>query len=210
MAKAPVPGVVKTRLCPPYTHEQAAEIACALLEDTWHAASAMAGAKLVLVLSGALQALPQSLQHMDIVSQPDGDLGMRIEFAARTGLHRASPVLVLGSDAPGISVDTLHSAAALLGSRDVVLGPSRDGGFYLIGFSRWEQGMLKGLPWSSKDTLAATMKQLEARGFRVGTVASLDDVDTVEDVYRLRAQVAAGRVAPRTVAVLEAISGGTS
>ncbi len=199
MAKAPVSGKVKTRLCPPLDFAQAATVASALLEDTWRAVTRDEATPAVLVLDGSPEAVPASLQMVDRIAQVRGDLGERMEAAAKALFAAAERVVLVGSDIPGIPSHYLDAAFASLEHSDVVLGPSGDGGFYLIGFSQFQDGMLGGLPWSSEATLRATIQQLVAGGFGVAQVDAFDDIDTASDLQRLHTEVVAGTVvAPAT------------
>lgn len=208
MAKAPVPGRVKTRLSPPLTAEQAARLAAAFLEDTWAAATALPGARVLLAHAGDRASFPASLADAPGFPQdPDPDLGARIEAVARAGLERGSPVLVIGGDLPGLETAALAAAEAALEQHQAVLGPSpRDGGFYLIGVHRCQAGLLAGLPWSRPDTFEACRARLVERGLAPALVQSHDDVDDAADLEALAAALAAGTItAPATAAALRAL-----
>jgi glycosyltransferase A (GT-A) superfamily protein (DUF2064 family) len=136
--------------------------------------------------------------------QRGADLGARVEHAARLGLARAERVLVIGSDLPGLPVARLVEARAALSTHDAVLGPSSDGGFYLIGLRACPPGLLSGLAWSVPETRAACAARLVQRGLRLACIASFDDVDDIEDLRRVERQIRAGQlVAPATARVLE-------
>jgi hypothetical protein len=122
----------------------------------------------------------------------------------RRGLARSAPVLIVGSDAPGLPPRLLRAALGALVDHDVVLGPSDDGGFYVIGSRRWQPGMLDDLPWSSGDTLTATARRLRGLGWSVALTSPWFDVDEVDDLHRLAGVIGAGEiVAPATAALLE-------
>lgn len=206
LAKAPVPGAAKTRLSPPLAPEQAAALASAFVLDTLAAARALEDAHVTLVYAGDRTCFPAPLQAIDGVVQRGADLGARIEHAARVGLGRADRVLVIGSDLPGLPTAHLAEARAALDQHDAVLGPSIDGGFYLIGLRACPPGLLAGLPWSAPETRAACAARLGQRGLRVAAINRFDDVDTFDDVRRLRAQIACGALhAPATSLALEAL-----
>jgi rSAM/selenodomain-associated transferase 1 len=203
MAKAPVPGRVKTRLVPTLSDEQAAELAAAFLIDTWRIAAALPGARPLLARAGAADRFPAALAGVDAVDQRGADLGARIESALVAALERGSPALVIGADLPGLPLAHLEAARAALAGADCVLGPSDDGGFYLIGANRWSPGALADLPWSRPETREATAARLESLGLVVATAPPFDDVDDPADLERLRVALRAGPDrAPATAALL--------
>jgi hypothetical protein len=177
LAKAPAPGAVKTRLCPPLSAERAAALTSAFIADTWRALGRVAGARRVLVYTGDRRRFPPALAGAEAWPQCAGDLGARIEHAARRALTVASRVVVVGGDAPALPPALVERAAASLASSDAVLGPALDGGYYLIGLQRCEPGLLAELPWSAETTLAASRARLHARGYRVVELPPWFDVD---------------------------------
>lgn len=206
MAKAPVAGRVKTRLSPPLTADQAASLAAGFLLDTWSVASQLDGASLFLSRAGPAGLFPPELAAVDAVDQRGSDLGARIESALLEGLERGSRVLVIGSDLPGLPLAHLEAARDALERADCVLGPSSDGGFYLIGARNFAPGTLADLPWSSPRTRASTIERLESRGFSVELAPPFDDIDEPSDLDALRARViAAPDSAPATHRALAAL-----
>lgn len=206
MAKAPRPGAVKTRLSPPLSKEDAATLAAAFLLDTW--ASAEAACDLVLLArAGRAADFPAPLDRAEGFEQAGGDLGARIEAVARDGLRRSGKVVVVGSDLPGLPPANLVAIGRALDTRDVVIGPSGDGGFYAIGFRACPVGCLAGIPWSHTSTRAQTRSALSAAGLEVVESVSYDDIDDIEGLLRLRGALEAGTVqAPATAEVLRTIS----
>lgn len=203
MAKAPVPGRVKTRLCPPLSPDRAARLASAFAVDTWASAVRVAGPLARLAYAGPRQRFAPPLRDAAGFAQVGGDLGARIEHAARAGLALADRAVVIGTDAPGLPPALIAAAAAELAACDAVLGPAVDGGYYLIGLRRCEPGLLADLPWSAPDTLRATERRLRARGFRVARLPVWFDVDDAAGLALLRAAIAAGAVdAPATKSAL--------
>lgn len=206
MAKAPVPGRAKTRLSPPLSPEGAARLAAAFAIDTWSAAASLADARPLLARAGPLERFPPPLCEAESFPQPEGDLGARIEGVAAAGLERAEVAILIGSDLPGLPVAYLEQARAALAERDAVLGPSADGGYYLIGLRRRVPGLLRGIPWSSPATRRATAERLRRAGMPAAEIARFDDVDEPQDLVRLRGLLAAGRLeAPATAAALAAL-----
>jgi hypothetical protein len=189
IAKAPVPGRVKTRLCPPCTPVQAARIAAAALSDTLSVAASTPSVRRTIVLDGRCGA-PAGWQ---VVPQRGGGLGERLAHAfADTALPGVASLLV-GMDTPQITPALLESLAGGLAGADAVLGPAHDGGWWALALrDPAHAAALVGVPMSTSDTGARTVDALRARGLRVGYGPALRDVDTAADA-RL---VAAG--APRT------------
>lgn len=120
--------------------------------------------------------------------QGDGDLGERMARAL-SHASRGAPVLVVGSDVPGLGAAEAELAFAALADADVVLGPAPDGGYWAIGASRpLPPGLLDGVRWSAAETRADTVSKAEAAGLRVRVLdVWLEDIDTVEDWTRWRA-----------------------
>ena len=197
IAKAPVPGEVKTRLCPPLTHGQAASLATAALLDTMEAVSASHAAHRVLALEGP----PGSwlLPGFDVVAQRPGEFGARLAGAIDDAWDRTPlPVLVIGMDTPQVQGPDLDRAVAPLvrGPADerprAVLGPAEDGGYWAIGVRRPVAGMFDGVPMSMSRTRAAQLERLHALGVSCRVVDGLRDVDGIDDA------VAVAHLAPAT------------
>ena len=202
LAKRPAAGRVKTRLCPPLLPQQAAQLAEAFIIDTCSSLGEVQGCERILCLDQPWTA--SSIATIDLWQQVDGDLGQRIEDVVMRGLQRASVVLVVGTDAPGLPPPLFEHAIALLQSSDAVLGPAVDGGYYLIGFTRFEPGLLAGLPWSTPHTLSSTLQRLRSRSYRVQELPCWFDVDDAADLKKLRMMLKRGAIcAPATSRVLE-------
>ena len=202
MAKAPVAGAVKTRLSPPLSALAAARLAAAFLVDTWRAAEA-SGLATFLVYRGERGSFPPELATATATPQAAGDLGRKMAAAAVWGLRRARSAIIIGADLPGLPPERLAAAAALLKTRDAVLGPSSDGGFYLLGLRRARLDFLDELPWSAATTRTATLERLKLEGYVPAEIEAFDDVDCPSDLARLRAALKAGELsAPATEALL--------
>jgi rSAM/selenodomain-associated transferase 1 len=200
LAKAPVPGRVKTRLCPPCTPAQAARVAAAALADTLDAVTAAGAGARVLVVDGRYPAPP----GWAILGQRGGSLGERLANAfADTRTPGAATVLV-GMDTPQLTADHLNTALGLLataGGPDAVLGPAADGGWWGLGLRQpGHAAVLRDIATSTATTGASTLAALRWRGLRVTLLGSLRDVDTAADAHAVAAECPpAGRFA-RTVA----------
>lgn len=189
-AKAPEPGRVKTRLINRLGKEGAAKLASAMFQDVWRVASSCPGVQPVLATIDT-GTFPVSIDSSNIWLQGEGDLGMRVERILRRGLEDAPAAIALGADSPSITVAHLQSAAAILGRHDAVIGPSLDGGFYLLGVRCCREGLLAHLPWSTCETANATVRRLKDEGVSYGELTPLFDVDTPDDLDLLCAYLRA-------------------
>ena len=193
MAKAPVPGTVKTRLVPPLTEEQAAELYGALLLDQLEHLSVFDDANLYIAFAPDEAAeLIKSLAPggFHCFPQRGADLGARMHevFAElRRRGHRNS--VIIGGDLPPVPLDTLRQAFAQLAPTEkrVILGPSRDGGYYLIGMNQSAPEIFSGMTWSHDRVLAQTTEKLADMGIAFGLLPAWFDIDTIADIERLRA-----------------------
>ncbi|MGD3108180.1 TIGR04282 family arsenosugar biosynthesis glycosyltransferase [Streptomyces sp. YGL11-2] len=192
IAKEPRPGRVKTRLTPPYTPDQAAELAEAALRDTLRAVRAMPARRRVLVLDGRPGSwLPAGF---DVRPQCAGGLDERLAaaFAATTG-----PALLLGMDTPQVTPALLAPALAPDAWRhcDAWFGAAADGGFWALGLAAPDPRLLRGVPMSTATTGAVQRARLTAAGLRVRDLPVLRDVDTAADAAAVAAAAPGGRFA---------------
>lgn len=204
--KGPAPGRVKTRLVPPCTPEQAARVHAAALLDTVEGASRGAeGAALELWIAGgpeALAAVARLVPGRRTQAQSEGDLGARLADAfARSFAEGAERVLILGSDHPTLPPERVRAAFRALSRPVVVLGPSRDGGYYAVGLRResWPaaRAIFDGIPWSSPEVLAATATQARRLGFEAALLEEWYDVDDADDLERARRDATPGSALTR-------------
>jgi hypothetical protein len=204
MAKAPVPGRVKTRLCPPCTPEQAAAVAAAALADTFDAVGLTPAVRRVLALSGSYAPPP----GWCTASQRGADLGDRLAYAfADTALPWTASVLV-GMDTPQVRPDLLTGAIASLARADAVLGPAEDGGWWILALREPRHGaVLRGVPMSRSDTGELTAAALRRAGLVVAIGPRLRDVDTAADAWAIARDCVDGRFAAAVAAHIPASSG---
>jgi uncharacterized protein len=192
MAKAPQPGQVKTRLCPPLTHRAAAEFYRCLLVDKIAQVNALHRVAPAVSYSPAnCKPVFEDLTppHFMLLPQRGDDLGARIlgtfEQLFRQGYTQ---VIVVDSDTPTLPTAYLEQALRLIAARenDVVLGPTEDGGYYLIGLRRAYPELFARMPWSTSQVLPETRRRSEQYGLTVAYTECWYDVDTPEDLLRLR------------------------
>lgn len=202
IAKAPVPGRVKTRLTPPFTPEQAAALAEAALADTLDAVLAAPVARRVLALAGTPgRWLPPGFT---VIAQRGGGLDERLaaafDDAALPDASRGGaplPMVLIGMDTPQVTPALLAGAARPLvsGAADAVFGPAADGGYWLLGLRAPDPSLLLGVPMSRPDTGSAQLDRLASAGLRVSMVPELTDVDHAEDAARIAAGIPGSRFA---------------
>lgn len=199
IAKEPVPGKVKTRLCPPCTPQQAARLAAAALHDTLEAVRAMPARRRVLVLSGRPGTwLPDGF---DVVPQRSGGLDERLAGAfAEAG---TGPALLVGMDTPQLTPALLAPALGPDSWQecDAWFGPALDGGFWALGLARPDPALLRGVPMSTPTTGRAQLARLAHKGLRVRRLPPLCDVDTAEDAAQVAAEAPGSRFAATAAAL---------
>lgn len=182
IAKEPVPGRVKTRLTPPFTPTEAAELAEAALTDTLAAVAGTNVARRVLALEGAPG--PWLPSGFDVISQRGAGLDERIAWAL-TDAHVSLPLplVLIGMDTPQVTPALLAAAVGPLvsGTADATFGMAQDGGFWLLGLRRVDPALVLGVPMSQPDTGARQLARLEDAGLRVQRLPDLVDVDTVSE-----------------------------
>ncbi|WP_433701194.1 TIGR04282 family arsenosugar biosynthesis glycosyltransferase [Nocardiopsis sp. CA-288880] len=179
IAKEPVPGLVKTRLTPEYTREEAAALAEAALADTLHTVRSLPARRRLLVLEGRPGPwLPSP--GFEVVPQVGAGLDERLAhaFAACSG-----PTLLIGMDTPQVSRALLAPALApdAWDRADAWFGPSEDGGFWALGLAAPDPALLRGVPMSTARTGRVQRERLVGAGLRVGDLERITDVDTARD-----------------------------
>jgi rSAM/selenodomain-associated transferase 1 len=187
-AKAPLPGRVKTRLVPPLDHDDAARIARASLEDTARFLVPAISASWTLFLDGESDSSLRALADeagLPIVPQRGEDLGERLTHAFRQlRSEGATRVLAIGSDSPTLDPERIVEAIDALAVCDVALGPTEDGGYYLIGTSGSHEAIFHGIPWGSDGTAATTLDRARALELEVRLLAPWYDLDDAASLHR--------------------------
>ena len=183
-AKPPVPAEVKTRLIAALGAESAAGLAEAMLLDVWLTVESCPGVRPVLATTRPGE-FPMRVPAEDVWLQGEGGLGERIERIVARGLGQASAVIAVGADSLGLTAFHLQSAVELMQASDAVVGPSADGGFYLLGLRRCPPGLFADLPWSTARTRQALEMRLAEHGFTIAELESLFDIDYPADLRLL-------------------------
>ena len=211
VAKAPVPGLAKTRLAAALGDRVAAGIAAAALLDTLDAVADTPLATKVVAMTGDLasacqsEAIRERLSGFTVVEQRGDSFADRLANAHADAAATAGPmpVLQIGMDTPQVTAELLtRCARALLGAHAVV-GPARDGGWWLLGVADAATAeCLRLVPMSRPDTGALTYAALLQTGSPVTVLEELADVDTVADISVVRADCQpSGRFAQITTSV---------
>ncbi|HEY0150789.1 MAG TPA: TIGR04282 family arsenosugar biosynthesis glycosyltransferase [Longimicrobium sp.] len=183
--RAPVAGQVKTRLAAALGAEGALRVYRRLAEHTLREARALGGeVRVHFTPEDAEPAVRAWLgDGPRYLPQSAGDLGARMEAAFRAAFEDgADRVVIIGSDLPELSVALLGRAFDALDSHPAVIGPARDGGYYLLGMRTMIDGLFDGIPWSTDDVLARTLERLGAAGIHPALLDTLSDVDEVDDL----------------------------
>ena len=182
MAKEPVAGRVKTRLCPPFDHGEAALLAGAALADTLAAAACTQAVRRVLALDGAAGSLPT--RGWQVVPQRGSTLDERIAGALED-VDARLPVCVIGMDTPQVTGRLLDTCMRLLlhSGAEAALGSATDGGWWALALRRPDPAAVLGVPMSTARTGRAQMARLVGRHGRVATLPRLTDVDTAADAW---------------------------
>ncbi|MEU7427480.1 DUF2064 domain-containing protein [Streptomyces sp. NPDC048362] len=187
IAKEPRPGRVKTRLTPPFSPREAADLARAALADTLCAVAAAPASRRVLVLDGAPG--PWLPPGFEVVPQCPGGLDERLADAFA---HCRGPALLIGMDTPQVTPELL---TVDLAAGEACLGPAEDGGFWALGLAEPDPELLRGVPMSTPLTGAAQRARLVAAGLRVRELPRLRDVDVAADARAVAALAPHGRFA---------------
>ncbi|SRR5258708_6952924 len=226
--KAPVAGFVKTRLTPDLTPAQAAELYKAIAQDTYTVACQMPDANITVAYEphkefpepGWITAPHPHPQPLSLIRervaegrvrvglnwfpQAGKDLGERMGNAVETVFAKnPGPLVVIGSDLPSLTPVLLEKAFGLLRVAPVVLGPSADGGYYLIGLRESQSAVFQGIHWSQPTVLGQSIEKLKTLRCDYKLLPRRLDVDTADDLRRVRADPALVAVEfRRTMAVL--------
>lgn len=185
-AKQPVPGQVKTRLSPPLSAAEAAELYAVSLRETLDRCQA-AGLAPVLFYAGDRDYFQATFPGVELLPQVDGDLGRRMHDALRQLLAPATcrGAALIGSDSPDLPLEVLRGAFAALATHDCVVAPATDGGYVLIAMRRLCRELFEQVPWSSSEVLMVTRSKARQAGVRYQEIPGWEDVDDLPSLHRL-------------------------
>jgi len=188
-AKAPLAGFAKTRLIPALGQLGAADLAQRLLEHTLHEALTSRVGSVELCVTPSVtnpvwknMLLPDGIHLTD---QGEGDLGERMARAAQRVIDAGEAVLLMGTDCPQLDEARLQEAAQALQCSEATLIPAFDGGYVLLGLTRFDSSVFTGIAWSTDSVLNDTLNRLKQLGWGVKVLPTLHDVDEPSDLEYL-------------------------
>jgi len=189
MAKEPRPGKTKTRLCPPLTGQEAADLSEALLLDTIGMLTGLVWIDLAVAFSPPAARnyfegiTPGGTLLLPVEGADIGDcLGQALGFTLERGYTK---VMAINADGPSLPDVYLHQAVTLLDDCDAVFGEGHDGGYYLVGMKQFHSTLFQGISWSTPRVLTQTLEQAVRAGLNTALLPAWYDVDSIQDLERL-------------------------
>jgi uncharacterized protein len=205
MAKAPKPGMVKTRLSPILPSAGVTALYRCLLEDTVALAKSLRGVELALMCP---ESDADELAHLlgdtvQIVAQTGDGLAAALTSVFRHFTATGQHVIAFNSDSPHIAPSVLHIAFEILSTHDVVVGPTHDGGYYLVGAKAPYPSLFEGDGMGTKSALDRLLTRTKALELSTGFTERFYDIDVLDDLMQLARELrVAPQKAPRTAAWL--------
>lgn len=190
LAKAPIPGAVNTRLCPPLTLNQAAELQRCFILDALDKVALLQDVEVVLAYTPA-ESLPVFKELASgigrLMPQEGCDLGARMCRCFEGLCEPGTAVVLIGTDTPTLPLRVLTEAFCILEAdgADIVFGPSEDGGYYLIAMCEPHAEVFERIRWGKADVMAASLRRAAADSLRVHSLPGWYDIDTPDDLLRL-------------------------
>lgn len=188
MAKAPRPGLAKTRLIPALGAEGAAQLAQRMLQHTLREALAAGVGPVELCRTPDDASDWQNIvlpDRLSLSAQGDGDLGERMACVAQRVLSHAETLLLIGTDCPALDAGKLRQAAIALQSTDAVLVPATDGGYVALGLQSFDAAVFRDIAWSTADVAFQTLCRIGQLGWTVTRMHALHDIDEPADLQHL-------------------------
>jgi rSAM/selenodomain-associated transferase 1 len=186
-AKAPIPGQVKTRLCPPLAPDEAATLHGTMVLDTLERSRNLLGFNRYLACAPSKQhpffKAVGARQGIYLLEQIQEDLGCRMHqaFCSVFDLGYRS-VVAVGTDLPTVNSEMFRQALRELADHDIVLGPSLDGGYYLIGLNKPTPELFSDIPWSTDQVLSATLEKANGLSLSSQLLTVERDLDTLAEL----------------------------
>ncbi len=193
VAKQPTAGQAKTRLCPPLSFNQAADLYECFLQDTLDIMRKVPNVQRMIAFlpESARDYFHQLAPDMELICQYGKSLGERLDNlltkVLATGKQRA---VVMASDSPTLPPEYISQAFDQLDTADVVIGPTRDGGYYLIGMKQPQSHLLHQVQMSTPNVLADTLALAKASELTISLLPTWYDVDTIADLQILYDEIA--------------------
>ncbi len=187
-SKAPVVGQVKTRLVPYITAQQAAKLHEELTHDRLRMCTTADLCDVQLWCSPDTdhQFFSDCMQHYGVrlQTQEGNDLGERMSAALKAMLGQYRKIIIIGTDAPALGIDTIDAVVNELEHSDIVLVPAEDGGYVLLAASKHDENLLVDVPWGTESVLASTVRNIQRLGLAYSLLGQCWDVDRPEDLER--------------------------
>ena len=192
VAKQPIPGQTKTRLCPPLSHAQAADLYECFLRDTLEVMRKVPDVRCMIGF------LPEDSGNyfkpiapdMELICQYGASLGERLDHLLTEALTSGSQrAVVMDSDSPTLPAEYISQAFDQLTDADVVLGPTQDGGYYLIGMKQPQPHLLRQVQMSTSHVLADTLALARSYNLAVSLLPTWYDIDTIDDLFQLDREI---------------------
>jgi len=204
-SKAPVPGQVKTRLVPPLSPVDSARLHDAFVRDALSRLSLSPDYETLLAYAPDSERAYFEPFGLPLISQGTGGLGERMERCLAWAIRKPGDrAILIGTDIPTLTSEDILAAFLLLEGCDLVFGPSTDGGFFLVGLrDAVPAGLFRGVTWSASETLAQAEARVRELRLCSKRISIHRDVDTIEDLRRLRAL----DCGPNTQALLRELGG---
>lgn len=221
LTKAPIPGEVKTRLCPPLTPDEAATLhGSFVLDEIERSGNAIKQHSLLVHRYMSCAPSPdhtffkvlEARHGVKLLPQIGDDLGARMNQSFSTLFQQGyQRVILVGTDLPELPPTTYRQALEGLATHDLVLGPAEDGGYYLIGLTRTIPELFSNIPWSTDQVARLTMERAKDLGLSCASLPLLQDIDRLEDLLTLVKHSSQGKGGPsalsrRTTGVLQALA----
>jgi len=184
IAKYPEKGVVKTRIRG-LSDEQRVELYTRLLNDTMGKLSLIPGVDTYIAYAPENTKEYFSRFNVGLIPLSEGDLGQRMYEAFHKTFQKGyKKISLVGADIPDLSKSIIIDSFKQLSDSDLVYGPARDGGYYLVGMRKLIKDVFNDVPWSSHRTLETSMNNARQAGYSIGLITVLSDIDTFEDAKK--------------------------
>lgn len=191
-SKAPVNGLVKTRLIPSLGKDKATQLHRYMLNQTVLMACSLENTETELHCTPDTKhdffKILAGKHNIKLLPQLGSDLGEKMSHAMKAGLDSAQQCIIIGTDCPSMNPAYIEQAFHKLLSNDVVIGPAKDGGYVLIGAQNHNHQMFNDINWSTSEVLKKTVKNLDHLGWKYHKLETLPDVDNHEDLSHLSTQ----------------------
>lgn len=179
--KNPELGKVKTRLAQSVGDQEALRIYIELLNHTRRVTSEIEVTRFLFYAEHIAHGDAWSGQLYEKRLQSPGGLGKRMSMAFAECFKSCDRVLIIGSDCASLTADHIREAVESLGDKNVVIGPSFDGGYYLLGMDGYYPQLFENIEWSTDTVFAETVKRIESSQLSYTTIEALSDIDYIED-----------------------------